>query len=305
MKLGFSVFTSILLAFLLFYCFLKFGKKSNNNKKIPNLPPGPWKLPIIGNMHQLVGSLPHRVLRDLAKKYGPIMHLQLGEICTIVVSSPEFAKEVMKTHDVIFASRPQDIAAKIMSYDYRDIIFSPSGDYWRYLRKICISELLSIKRVQSFRSIREEEVSNLIKWIDSREGSVINLSDEVNSLMYCITSRAAFGNKCKDQELFVEVVKEILRLLAGFNISDLFPSIGLLESMSGIRSRAERVHQKADRIVENIINDHRKSKASLETCKTEEDEDLVDILLKIQELGGHDQFYLSTDNIKAVITVSN
>lgn len=91
---------------------------------------------------------------------------------------------------------------------------------------------------------------------------MINLSDEVNSLMYCITSSAAFGNKCKDQELLVEVVKEILRL---------FPSIGLLESMSGIRSGAERVHQKVDRIIENIINDHRKGKASLQISKTEED----------------------------------
>ncbi|KAH9804154.1 hypothetical protein KPL71_002023 [Citrus sinensis] len=68
-----------------------------------------------------------------------------------------------ETHDVIFASRRQDVAAKIMSYDYSDVIFSPYG-------------------------------------------SVINLSDEVNSLMYCITSSAAFGNKCKDQELFVEDV---------------------------------------------------------------------------------------------------
>lgn len=57
-------------------------------------------------------------------------------------------------------------------------------------------------------------------------------------------------------------MKEILRL---------FPSIGLLESMSGIRSGAERVHQKVYRIVENIINDHRKGKASLQISKTEED----------------------------------
>lgn len=158
-------------------------------------------------------------LKRLGKKiwtyYGPSTRRSLYHPCIF----PGICKRSDETHDVIFASRPQDVAAKIMSYDYSDVIFSPYGDYWRQLRKICISELLSIKRVQSFWSIREEEVSNLIKLIDSRAGSVINLSDEVNSLMYCITSSAAFGNKCKDQELFVEVGEGNLNIVSFYWIT--------------------------------------------------------------------------------------
>ncbi|PON94062.1 Cytochrome P [Trema orientale] len=74
----------------------------------------------------------------------------------------------------------------------RDIVFAPYGNYWRQLRKICMQELLSIARVQSFRPIREEELLNLIEWIASSAGSAINLTEKIYMSTYGITSRAAF-----------------------------------------------------------------------------------------------------------------
>jgi len=123
------------------------------------LPPGPWKLPIIGSMHHLVNVLPHRALRDLADVHGPLMMLQLGQTPLVVASSKETARAVLKTHDPNFATRPKLLAGEIVGYEWVDILFAPSGDYWRKLRQLCAAEILSPKRVLSFRHIREEEVS--------------------------------------------------------------------------------------------------------------------------------------------------
>lgn len=277
-------------------------KKSKDSYSTLNLPPGPWRLPLIGNLHQLVGSMPHRCLRDLAKKYGPLMQLQLGEVSHIVVSSPETAKEVMKTQDISFASRPFLLAASIMTYNCTDIAFAPHGDYWRQLRKICTLELLSAKRVQSFRSIREEEVSNLTASISSNSGFPINLSKMLFSLINGITSKAAFGVRCQDQEELVAVFHKAIELGGGFSLADVFPSIKLLAKLSGIKPELERLHQVLDKILGNIINEHKAGKPVGKTLDGEAD-DLVHVLLNCQE-NGDLGFSLTTDSIKAVIVVS-
>ncbi|CAL0302659.1 unnamed protein product [Lupinus luteus] len=175
----------------------------------------PWKLPIIGNIPQLVTSTPHRKLRDLAKIYGPLMHLQLGEVFTIIVSSAEYAKEIMKTHDITFASRPITLASELLAYNSTNIVFSPYGNYWRQLRKICTLELFTPKRINSFKPIREEEFTNLMNMIASLQGSPINVTEAVLSSIYTITSRAAFGKKFKGQEQFISLAKEATVVAGG------------------------------------------------------------------------------------------
>ncbi|KAJ7963656.1 Cytochrome P450 [Quillaja saponaria] len=265
-----------------------------------NLPPGPRKLPLIGNMHQLIGALPHESLRNLAKKYGPLMHLQLGELSTIIVSSPEIAKEVMKTHDVIFASRPYHLASSITAYDSTNITFSPYGSYWRQLRKICLLELLTQKRVQSFQFIREEEVSSLINTIASHEGSVINLSDMVSSLTNGIISRAAFGKKTRDGQAFVSTLETAIQLAAGFCIADLYPSIKVLQVITGIKPKLEKIHKKFDKILDNIIKDYKESKLMNNSSTGEAEENLLGVLLKFQAKKDP-ELPLTDNNVKAVI----
>ncbi|KAL3509421.1 hypothetical protein ACH5RR_028822 [Cinchona calisaya] len=294
-------------AFLLFSVMLvKILTKSTVKNSLLNLPPGPKTLPIIGNLHQLHGSLLHHLLRDLAKEYGPLMHLKLGEISTIIVTSPEMAKEIYKTHDLLFASRPSHhLAFKIISYNFNDIIFGPYGNCWRQLRKICNMELLSPQRVQTFKSIREDEVFNLMKSISSQKGSIINLSRSLFSISYSITSRSAFGKRNKHTKRFIQLIEEINKLASGFSFADLYPSVKLLQVMSTMKFKLEIVKKQVDEILENILDEH-KEKIKMNGAKQESGEakeDLVDVLLNIQKRGDFEP-ELTDTNIKAVTFVS-
>ena len=274
---------------------------SKSNPLASMLPPGPPKLPLIGNLHLFIGTQPHRCLARLAQKYGPVMLLKLGEVSTVVISSAEAAKEVMKTHDSFFSERPCIYAAEFITYNFQDIVFS-HGDYWRQIRKICALELFSQKRVQSFRPIRKEEVSNLVRTISSKEGLPINLKDLLYSLTLNIISRTAFGGKCKHQNALKKLLPDIVALFGGLSVVDVYPSIKLLHLINAMRPKHKRLHKKVDSILESIVQEHRAAKLTTMTQENEVD-DLVHVLLDIQD-HGELEVPLSSYSIKAILMVS-
>ncbi|XP_038685431.1 cytochrome P450 71D9-like [Tripterygium wilfordii] len=286
----------LLFSFLAFiFMLLRIWSKSENKKSNSVAPPGPWKLPLIGNMHKMIGSLPHRRLRDLARKYGSIMHLQLGEVSTVIFSCPEVAKEVIKTHDVNFATRPYNPAIDIIFYNFKDVIFAPYGEYWRQMRKMCTVEVLSGRRVHAARPIREEETLEFIKSISLKTGSKINLSEMLSCLTFSIILKAVFGGSSEKHGAFVPLIREIMEVIGGFSLADMFPSIKFFHMSSGTRTRLESLHHEIDQILESLIKENRLNRSRVNSSDAD---NFLDILLNLQEYG---DFSFTTNNIKAVV----
>ncbi|KAK9277668.1 hypothetical protein L1049_007215 [Liquidambar formosana] len=124
------ILSTLLLAIFLF-------RKWNRSSSVT--PPSPPSLPIIGHLH-LLNDLPHLTFTRLAQKLGPIIYLQLGRVLTLIISSAHHAQLVLKTHDHVFANRPQLLAAQYLSFGCSDVTFSRYGPYWRQARKICVTE---------------------------------------------------------------------------------------------------------------------------------------------------------------------
>eukprot|EP00253_Pinus_taeda_P009132 PITA_09132 len=291
----------------LFFC-LFFTRLLHKRGIRARLPPGPFPWPIIGNLHQLI--LPaHRSLKGLADKYGPIFFLRLGSVPTVVVSSSEMAKHFLKTHDLMFANRPATSAGKYIFFNYNDMIFVPYGDHWRQLRKICMLELLTAKRIESFRSVREEEVSAMIRsiWEESESGVLdVDVSNAFSTLTSNITWRILARRKFSDDDLgggfkgFKDLIVEVVSTAGAFTIGDFIPFLDWLD-LQGIKRRMKKIHKTFNTFADKMIDDHVAHRMATTSNHQEGEEpqvkDFVDVLLEKAEIDSK----ITRETIKAVV----
>ncbi|XP_031122106.1 dimethylnonatriene synthase-like [Ipomoea triloba] len=158
------------------------------------LPPGPKPWPIIGNLH-LLGPIPHQSFHSLSKKYGDLMLLKFGSRPVVVASSPEMAKQFLKTHDAVFASRPLHAGGKYTSYNYQDMTWAPYGPYWRQARRIYLNEVFSTRRLDSFEHIRVHERRSFLNTLKSLSGNTVFLKDHLSRFSLCTMSKMVLSNK--------------------------------------------------------------------------------------------------------------
>lgn len=129
-----------------------------HNMKVPSRPS---KLPILGNLHQF-DNFPHRSLWDLSIKYGYLMFIKISYLSIFVVSSAKTVKEIFKFYDLQTCNRHKLISNWKLSYNFLDIGLFSYSNYWKEIKKLVVLEIFIIKRVQTFRFIREDEVGLLL-----------------------------------------------------------------------------------------------------------------------------------------------
>ncbi|KAK9757229.1 hypothetical protein RND81_01G150000 [Saponaria officinalis] len=291
-------------SFIIFLIFV-YKWASFREVKRKNLPPSPPKLPILGNLHQL-GKYPHKKLQSISKEYGELMLLHLGNKPTLVVSTAHAAREIMKTHDVIFSNRPQSIISKRLIYNRKNVAGAPYGAYWRQMKSICVLQLLSNKRVKSFRKVREEETVLMMEKI-GKSICAVNLSETFMTFTNDVICRVAFGRKYSGDEdgaKFRELLKEFVELLGTFTVGNFIPWLAWIDRVNGLDKKVSKLATEFDQFLEGIVQEHvdrLTTGGNGEVAeKAERVNDFVDVLLKVQ-MDNTVGFPIDRDSIKALI----
>ncbi|PPR92663.1 hypothetical protein GOBAR_AA28005 [Gossypium barbadense] len=256
-------------------------------RKTLNLPPSPPKLPLIGDIHQL-GKLPHRSLRDLSKKYGSLLLLQLGYNPTFLVSSADMVREIVKNHDI-------DHCCKIFFYKCKDMACAPYGDYWRQVKKMSFVQHFSNQSVQSFQFIRDEEVELLINKIRSvcLKGESIYLIDMLMSVSSNIVSRCVLSHKSEEdgRSKLGELGKRLLILFNSLCVGDMFPYLRWVDVLTGLIPSMKAVSAELDAFLDQVIQEHKALESYVK-------KNFLSIIMQLQKNGTF-EMDLAQENIKA------
>ncbi|XP_017658800.1 vitamin D 25-hydroxylase isoform X2 [Nannospalax galili] len=199
-------------------------------------PPGPPRLPFIGNIYSLAASaeLPHVYLRTLSQVYGEIFSLDLGGISTVVLNGYDVVKECLVHQGEIFADRPC-LPLFMKMTKMGGLLNSRYGRGWIDHRKLAVNSFHYFGCGQkSFESKILEETQFLIDAVETYKGRDFDFKQLITNAVSNITNLILFGERLTYEDTgfqrMIELFSENVELAASASVFlyNAFPWIGIL-----------------------------------------------------------------------------
>ncbi|EAZ41670.1 hypothetical protein OsJ_26207 [Oryza sativa Japonica Group] len=156
--------------------------------------------------------------------------------------------------------------------------------------KVCLAELFSAKRIESYEHIRREEVRALLRDLHAASGRVVALKDYLSAASLNVISRMVLGKKYLEREVVHEgevvttperfrwMIDELFLLNGVLDIGDSIPWLGWLDLQGYIR-RMKKLSKMFDQFLEYVLDEHENR-----MCREGESfvaKDMVDVLLNV------------------------
>ncbi|KAL1552546.1 unspecific monooxygenase [Salvia divinorum] len=243
----------VALFFIAVSCFLSFRRRRS-------LPPGPFPLPIVGNMLQL-GSNPHQTFAKLSKRYGPLMSIHLGSLYTVIVSSPEMAKEILHRHGQVFSGRTIAQAVEACGHDKISMGFLPVASEWRDMRKICKEQMFSNQSMEASQGLRRLKLLQLLDFVRkcSDEGRAVNIREAAFITTLNLMSATLFSLQATEFDSratmeFKEIIEGVATIIGVPNFADYFPFLRPFDPQ-GVKRKADVFFGKLLAKIEGYLNE--------------------------------------------------
>jgi len=219
-----TIFVSILVGLisLLTYHVFKFYSK------VKKFPPGPTPLPFIGNIfHFKEMKHNHDIIEEMAKKYGKVMTLWLGEFPHIIVTDTELALHVFRTKT--FSGRTQlaftDQFKSSPGSEY--VSFGDFNTGWEVLRRMMFAALRKYTASESLPQQTKQMVDQVMDRVLVKKAGV-DMKDTIRLITTPLLAKSLFGLDVSLNEPLLQDLKELVSIFERFGTAILLLDYSLI-----------------------------------------------------------------------------
>ncbi|KAJ4720441.1 Cytochrome P450 [Melia azedarach] len=283
--------------FFIFLCYKLYQKLTCN------LPPGPRPWPIVGNLYD-IKPVRFRCFAEWAQIYGPVISVWFGSKLNVIVCNSELAKEVLKENDQQLADRDRSRSATRLSRGGKDLIWANYGPHYVKVRKVSTLELLSAKKLEALRPIREDEVTAMVESIfrdctsPDKKGKSMQVRDYLAAVSFNNITRLVLGKRFTSPEGVVDeqglefkaILANGVKLGGSLTLAEHIPWLRWFKWMFPFEEEAYEKHNaRRDRLTKIIMEEHIQARQKAGGASKHH---FVDALLSLQ-----DQYELSDDTV--------
>lgn len=291
--------------------FMVTERRQGRLEEVGQLPPGPRRWPVVGNIFQL-GWAPHKSFSKLAHKHGPIMTLWLGSMSTVVISSSAVARDMFKNHDVVLAGRKIYEAMKGDHGNEGSLITAQYGPHWRMLRRLSTTEFFVTSRLDASRGVRGRCVDRMVRYVEEAIASSASNPDCTAAIdvgrYFFLMAFNLIGNLMFSKDLldpksergakFFVHANKVMELAGKPNVADFLPVLRWLDPQ-GIRRKTQFHVERAFEIAGEFIKERMEEVAADQVKR----KDFLDVLLEFRGDGVEEPASFSSRTINVIVFV--
>ncbi|KZT51051.1 cytochrome P450 [Calocera cornea HHB12733] len=175
-----------------------------------HFPPGPPRLPVIGNLHQIPRTHPHLVFTEWNKKYGDVVGLLVFGQPAVVLGSHRAVREILEKRAATSSIRPRLVMVEDICQIGKFASLNSDMDLHKHYRRM-FAQALGSRAAQGYWPIQIREMRRAVLEIlgtKNDEDWLVSVRRAVAS----ITSQIVYAYEAKtDNDAFIAKVTRILR----------------------------------------------------------------------------------------------